>query len=158
MKKTNKKIKKVSVWEKYLAQEIGIEFKACLYFFAILFFYSMYRICNGNWEASIVIMAEMIFTTYAMGYLQVYVLENFDEADALGGKELFGIVLCTTLYTIVSYAGKWFDRNIYLTAGFLGYIAFTYVCAFWIYKIKRDIDTRLLNEDLQAFKEREEWE
>ena len=37
MKKTNKKIKKVSVWEKYLAQEIGIELKACLYFFAILF-------------------------------------------------------------------------------------------------------------------------
>ena len=31
--------KKLSWFERYLFDEIGIEFKACLYFFAIMFFY-----------------------------------------------------------------------------------------------------------------------
>ncbi len=30
--------RKTTLWERYLTTEIGIEFKACLYFFAILFF------------------------------------------------------------------------------------------------------------------------
>lgn len=33
-----KKERKLSLWERYLTKEIGIEFKACLYFYAILFF------------------------------------------------------------------------------------------------------------------------
>ena len=33
MKKSDKK--KVSLWERYLTKEIGIEFKACLYFFGV---------------------------------------------------------------------------------------------------------------------------
>ena len=31
-------MKKPTLWERYLTKEIGIEFKACLYFFALLFF------------------------------------------------------------------------------------------------------------------------
>ena len=30
---------KPSLWERYLTKEIGIEFKACLYFFAFLFWF-----------------------------------------------------------------------------------------------------------------------
>lgn len=30
-----------------------------------------------------------------------------------------------------------------------------YVCAFLVYKIKRDLDTRVLNEDLKNFQTRE---
>ena len=59
--------KRVSLWERYLTKEIGIEFKACLYFFAMLFFYCMYRVCIGQYYASILHMAEMIFLTYAVG-------------------------------------------------------------------------------------------
>ena len=69
---------KLTPWERYLTEEIGIEFKACLYFYCILFFYSMYKVIGGSWDASIIHMAEMIFATYGMGYLQVYGLSNFD--------------------------------------------------------------------------------
>ena len=94
---------KPSLWERYLTKEIGIEFKACLYFYALLFFYCVYRVCVGNTVAEILHMAEMIFLTYIVGYLQVYLLWNFDESDHLGKKEMFGIAVGTAIYTAVSY-------------------------------------------------------
>ena len=122
MKKSYKK--KVSLWERYLTKEIGIEFKACLYFFGVLFYYCTYRLCIGVTVAEILHMAEMIFLTYAVGYLQVYVFWNFDEADAINKKELIGIIICTIIYTVVSYIGNWFDKNPYVTFGFAAYIVF----------------------------------
>ena len=56
--------KKVSWFEKYLFDEIGIEFKSCLYFFAIMFFYCSYRLICHKTDALILHMAEMIFLTY----------------------------------------------------------------------------------------------
>ena len=45
MKDNNmKNNKKPTLWELYLTKEISIEFKACLYFFAFLFFYCMYSL------------------------------------------------------------------------------------------------------------------
>ena len=76
-------MKRPSLWERYLTKEIGIEFKACLYFFAILFFYCMYRLCLGKTVADMIHMAEMIGLAYLVGYLQVYLLWNFDEADTI---------------------------------------------------------------------------
>lgn len=146
--------KKITLWERYLTKEIGIEFKACLYFFAILFYYCMYRILIGLTDASILHMAEMIFLAYAIGYLQVFVLWNFDEAQKLKAKEIFGIILCTTIYTGISHLGKWFDRNIWVEAGFWFYVAFVYVCAFFVYKAKRQIDDKIMNDELAMFKAR----
>ena len=74
----SKKSDKPTLWERYLTKEIGIEFKACLYIYALLFFYCVYRLSCGRSDASIWHMAEMIFSTYVMGYLQVYVLWHFD--------------------------------------------------------------------------------
>lgn len=146
--------KRVSLWERYLTREIGIEFKACLYFFAILFFYCVYRICTGVFEASILHMAEMILLTYGIGYLQVYVFGNFDEADRIGRRELAGILVCTVLYTLISYLCGWFDRNIYLTGGFFAYVVFLYYCVYLIYKTRRRIDDKIMNDELEIFKAR----
>lgn len=148
--------KKVSRFERYLTEEIGVEFKACLYFFCILFFYAMYRVLNGNFEASISHMAEMILLTYGMCYLQLYFMNNFDEGERFGVREVLYTVLCVGIYTGISYWGKWFDRNLAVTAGYAAYMMFAYVCAFLVYKTKRDIDGKLLNEDLKAFQERRE--
>ena len=148
--------KKVSRFEKYLTEEIGVEFKACLYFFCILFFYAMYRVLNGNFEASIVHMAEMILLTYGMCYVQLYFMNNFDEGERFGIKEVFYTVLCVGIYASVSYFGKWFDRNLAVTGVYVAYMMFSYVCAFLVYKAKRDIDGKFLNEDLKAFQERRE--
>lgn len=144
-----------SVWEHYLTREIGIEFKACLYFFCILVFYSIYRLAGGSYEANIIHMTEMILLTYAMGYVQVYLLSNFDEGERLGGREILYAILCSFIYVGISFAGKWFDRNVVVSVGFMLYMMLMYGCSFLVYKSKRDIDERLLNEDLKAFQQRE---
>lgn len=145
---------KTSLWERYITKEIGIEFKACLYFFAFLFYYCIFRICTGRPDAEIWHMAEMILLTYVIGYVQVFLLRNFDEADELGRKELLGIGICTVIYSAASYLLKWFDRNIYVTLGFAAYIVFMYVCVYLIYKWRRKIDDKILNDNLQFFKTR----
>ena len=149
---------KPSLWERYLTKEIGIEFKACLYFFALLFFYCVYRLCVGLTVADILHMAEMIFLTYIVGYLQVFLLWNFDEANKLGKKEILGIVICTAIYVGVSYLGSWFDKNVYVTMGFAAYVIFLYVCVYFVYKCRRKIDDKILNADLEMFKTRTEKE
>ena len=142
---------KLTLWERYLTKEIGIEFKACLYFFAILFFYCMYRLVLGIFDAGMLHMAEMILAAYIIGYLQVYVFWNFDEADTLGGREWLGLGVCTVIYSLLSYFLKWFDKNIWVTVGFAAYVVIMYVCVFFIYKSKRHIDDKKLNEDLRLF-------
>ena len=146
-----KKDGKLTLWEKYLTKEIGIEFKACLYFFAILFFYCMFRLLTGRYDASILHMTEMIFTCYFIGYAQVYLFANFDEADKLGLREWIGIVVCTVLYCLVSYFGSWFDKVLWVTGLLAAYLLFTYICVFFIYKSKRTIDDKKLNEELRLF-------
>lgn len=141
----------MTLWERYLTKEIGIEFKACLYFFAILFFYCIYRMIAGSFEAKILHMAEMIVTCYVIGYLQVYVFKNFDEADRIGIFEAAGIAVCTGLYLLVSYFGGWFDRKLPVSLLLAAYILFTYLCVFLIYRTKRRIDDKNLNEELKLF-------
>ncbi|MBP5600379.1 MAG: DUF3021 family protein [Lachnospiraceae bacterium] len=143
--------KKLTIWERYLTNEIGIEFKSCLYFFAILFFYCMYKVINGSMEANIIHMAEMIFSCYIICYLQILVFWNFDEADKLGIKECVGMVICTLIYTLVSFVGNWFDRKIVPSLLLAAYILVMYLCVFFIYKTKRRIDDKKLNEDLKLF-------
>ncbi|MBQ7774404.1 MAG: DUF3021 family protein [Lachnospiraceae bacterium] len=142
--------------ERFLFKEIGVEFKACLYFFCILFFYSMYRMIQGVWDASIVHMIEMILTAYFMGYFQVLVLSNFDEGERLGIREICYTILCSGLYTVVAALGKWFDGRFLMIVTFFLYMLLVYICAFLVYKIKRDLDTKQLNEELRAFQERSE--
>ena len=146
-----KKDGKLTLGERYLTNEIGIEFKACLYFFAILFFYCMYRLIMGLDDARIIHMAEMIFTCYFIGYMQVFLFWNFDEAETLGIKECTGMVVCTALYCIVSYIGAWFDRDLKVTLLMALYLLICYVCVFFIYRSKRHIDDKKLNEELRLF-------
>ena len=153
-----KERKKVSLWELYLTKEISIEFKACLYFFAFLFFYCMYRVIGGVYDASILHMTELILACYIIGYIQVYLLWNFDEADKLGGKEILGIALCTAVYTAISWLFNWFDKNIIATVLFAAYILLVYFCVYLVYKYKRIIDDKKLNEDLKLFQTRHKSE
>ncbi|XCP86316.1 DUF3021 domain-containing protein [Roseburia hominis] len=140
---------------KYLSLEIAIEYKACLYTFCILVFYCAYRLLNGVFEAQILHLCEMFVSAYVIGYFQVYVLGNFDESDKLGGKECACIAVCTLLYAGVSVFFKWFDRNLYVTAGFCGFLVLCYLCVLVINRLKRAIDTENLNSMLVRFKQGE---
>ncbi|MBR5944098.1 MAG: DUF3021 family protein, partial [Lachnospiraceae bacterium] len=91
------------------------------------------------------------FTCYIIGYIQVYLFANFDEADRLGTKEITGIVVCTIIYSLVSYFGNWFEKRIVVTLIMAAYILLTYFCVFIIYKSKRRIDDKNLNEELKIF-------
>lgn len=146
--------KLLNIWERYIAREIGIEFKACLYFFCILFYYSMYKVIGGVYVAEIIHMAEMIILTYIVGYVQLYFMENFDEGEQLRIKEWGYIAVCTLIYTCASYMFGWLDKNIPASIGFAAYMVLVYVCAYLVYKSKRKVDEKLLNNDLKAFKER----
>lgn len=143
--------KKVTLWELYLTKEIGIEFKACLYFFAFLFYYCVYRLINGVYDASILHMTELILACYIIGYIQVYLLWNFDEADTLKAKEIVGMVGCTCVYCLLSWLFNWFNKDLLVTFLFAAYILLVYVCVYLIYKYKRIIDDKKLNEDLKLF-------
>ena len=143
--------KKPTLFELYLTKEIGIEFKACLYFFSYLFFYCVYRIINGVYDASILHMAELILICYAIGYVQVYLLWNFDESERLGCREVLGMIICTVVYCGASWFCNWFVKDILVTLLFAGYILLVYFCVFLIYKYKRLIDDKKLNEDLKLF-------
>ncbi|MCR5119341.1 MAG: DUF3021 domain-containing protein [Lachnospiraceae bacterium] len=143
--------KKLSLWERYLTKEIAIEFKACLYFFALLFFYCVYRVICGIYEAGILHMAEMIFSCYFIGYIQVYLFDNFDESDELKGRKLAGMIICTGIYALLSFVLGWFDGIWQVTAIFVLYWIITYFCVFLIYRSKRRIDDKKLNEELKLF-------
>ncbi len=158
MSKNNKK-GYVTILQKYLTEEIRIDFKACLYFFCMVFFYSVYRIVRGSWEASIIYMAEMMAANYVMGYIQVYFMGNFDEVDAFKGKEFFKTILCSVVYTMVSLLCNWFDRSPAVTVLYLVYMVMCYIFVFISYKVKRDIDSKILMEDLRKYKEsKSTWE
>lgn len=142
-------------WDKfmeYLRIEIGIEYKASLYFFCIMVFYCSYLLLKGIYTASILYMAEMIASTYIMGYLQVFFLGNFDEAENLGIRETAYMCVCAMLYALISYLLGWFDRNVTVTVVFAAFFLFAYVCVLIINKIRRNMDTRQLNEMLAAYK------
>lgn len=142
-------------FENYLSNEIAIEYKACLYFFAILFFHTIYLWMQGIYDVRMLIMCEMILSTYVMGYLQVYVLHNFDEAEHIGKKEILEILMCSCLYTGASYLFRWFDRNRLVTGLFFAFMVLGYVCVYLINKVKRKIDTENLNRMLTEFKKGE---
>ena len=56
---------------------------------------------------------------------------------------------------VLSYVCKWFDRSIGISIGFTFYMGFMYVCCFWLYKIRRRIDEKIMNQNLKQFQSRE---
>lgn len=143
-------------FRKFLSYEIAIDFKTCIYFFMILFYYFTWQIIQGSLTADIALMVEMIAAAYVMGYIQIYLLGNFDEAEKLGKVEWIKIVLASLIYTVASYALTWFARNPIATVLFFVYMVLCYGCIFLTYKIKRDVDTVQLNKELEQFKKGKE--
>nr|WP_305141933.1 DUF3021 family protein [uncultured Acetatifactor sp.] len=150
--------RKKEKWLHWLGTEVAVEYKACLYFFVIHFYYSIYQVTGEIYTVSLVHMMEMIFATYGMGYLQVLALDNFDEAEHFRRKELALSLLCAALYTAVSYLLEWFDREVLATGGFFIYCMAAYGCAYLANKWKRYVDTKRLNAMLRAYQKGEKKE
>ena len=139
-------------FRKLLLAEVGIEFKACLYFFAILFFYCVYKMTQGVFQADMLVMAEMILTTYVMGYVQVFLLKNFEESDHLGAFELLASLGCSLVYAGLAFQFSWFDRQWPPEVLFFGYVHHSINSLRLKKYIRRHWDTSELNEELETFK------
>ena len=140
-------------FEKILAKELGIEFKAAIYFYTIIFYYFVYQLLQGSSQVDILVLIEMMATTYIMGYIQVFLLGNFDEAEHVNLSVVVKVVCGAFIYTCVSFFGKWFDRNLVITGVYFVFMLFCYVCAYWAYSVKRVVSTREMNEELNTFKQ-----
>lgn len=141
-------------FQRLLLWEIGIEFKTGLYFLCLMFYYGVYRWSMGYHTAELLLMIEMLAVLYIMGYVKAILLGDFDEAERYGVREWAGAVLCCTVYTGAAWLFAWFDRSTAVTAGFFLYMAVCQVCMFLLYKVKRIIETKHLNQELESFKAR----
>ena len=141
-------------WEKFLSNEMDIEQKSPLYCYTIMFFYLGFRLLSGSFSASVWAVAGIIIATYLMGYVQLYLLGRFDEAGALTGKVVLKAVLCSLIYTAVSWLCGWFDRSPVVTAVFFFFMLGCYGCVYWFFSIKRTITTKQMNDELAAFKQK----
>jgi len=139
-----------------LVTEVDIELKACLYFFCILFYYSMYRLGIGSDHALLLHMAEMILDVYFMGYAQYYLMERFDQGENFGRREILYMLICVVVHVGLSLLFDWFGRNLWVTVGFAAYLLLVYFCVYLVYKVLRMRDGKELNADLHAFQERRE--
>ncbi len=138
--------------KKYLSWEIAIEYKACMYFSCNLFFYCVYLMCHKIFDADIFHLFEIILTAYFVGYVQVYLFRNFDEAERLGKHGMCSIAFCIFLYAVSSWLFGWFDKSPVVEALYCAYMLFCYLCVFVCNKVKRAIDTENLNKMLTEFK------
>ena len=160
MREVNDKIThKVSLSKRLLRAltvEVDIELKACLYFFCILFYYSMYRLAIGSDSALLLHMTQMILDVYVMGYAQYYLMNRFDQGENFGAREIVYMLVCVAVHVGCSVLFNWFGKNLWVTVGFAVYLLVVYVSVFLVYKVLRMRDGKALNEDLRAFQERKD--
>lgn len=147
------KIKKVI--KKALLNEIAIDFKACVYFFCVVFFYCAVQLCQGVFSVKIITLAEIVITNYIICYVQTYLFKDFDESDQFGTNEAAGLLMCTFLYVAASLLLNWFGGSELITALFAGFIILTYICVILCYAVKRKLDTKQLNKLLDHYKKNE---
>ena len=138
-------------FECYVTRKIGVEIKCCLMFFLILCFYCIYRWVVSFKQADIIHMLEMVLLAYVIGWIQPLLHYDFDEIDALSPREWILVIISAAIYSGVGHLAGWFDGKIGVCIGFGFYIECAYLCFYLIYKIKRTIDAKHLNEDLQRF-------
>lgn len=144
----------VSFFEHYIARKIGAEIKCCLTFLLMLCFYCIYRWVCGFTQAGILHMLEMVWLAYILEWIQVLLHADFDEVDSLDRKEWLLIIAGSLIYAVAGHLADWFDRSSAVAAGFFVYMVCMYLCTFLIYKIKRVLDAKMLNNDLKHFQER----
>lgn len=140
--------------ECYLTKKIGVEIKCCLMFFLILCFYCIYRWFTNITQASIMHMLDMVLLAYLIGWIQNLLHYDFDEVDALRIREWVSVIISSLVYAVAAHLAGWFDGNISVGIGFYFYMVCAYLCSYLIYKIKRTIDAKHLNEDLYQFQKR----
>jgi len=143
-------------WEEVLSQEIAIKYKAGIYSLCHLLYCALYLISQQRDQIGLLQLAEIVLLAWFINHLQVYFLDNFDEADQISGKWWLSAILCSILYMLAAGHLSWFGVDKLATIGFGFFQLFCYLGVYINNKIKRQIDSRQLNKQLQDFKQRRE--
>ena len=141
-------------WQIFLSQEIAIEYKAATYCFLLYFFLACYQLFKGYSTVAIASLVEIVVVAYFISQIQVWLFDNFDEADQLRGRKLLGIVFCPILYGGFAYLFDWFDRHWLTLLCFVLFLLLEYLTIFYFNRLKRRIDSKHLNQLLKDYKER----
>lgn len=148
------KRKLLQLAEKWITIKIGVEVRCCLTFFLMVCYYCVYRLLTASGQAGILHLAEMAGAAYLFGWVQALLHADFDEMDRLGLREWSVILAGGAVYTITAWIGGWFTAYAIALPLFFVYMVGCSLCTLLIYYIKRTIDARLLNDDLQRFQQR----
>ena len=116
------KAKIIASLKKALVNEIKIDFRACVYFFCVVFFYCAAKACQGVFRVDIITLVQIVLTNYVICYLQTYLFSDFDESDRFGASEISGILTCAFCYTASSLLFGWFGGSEPVTALFALYM------------------------------------
>lgn len=99
-------------------------------------------------------MLEMVWIAYVLEWVQILMHSDFDEVDRLSIREWLLILGGAIIYASAGHLCNWFDGKIKVAIGFGIYMVCMYLCTFLVYKIKRVVDAKMLNNDLKHFHER----
>ena len=141
-------------WEEVLSQEIAIKYKSGIYSLCHLLYCALYLLSQQRDQIGLFQLAEIVLLAWFINHLQVYFLDNFDEADQISGKWWLSAILCSILYMLVAGHLSWFGGDKLATIGFSFFQLFCYLGVYINNKIKRQIDSKQLNKQLQDFKQR----
>ena len=81
-----------------------------------------------------------------------------EVAPAFDGWKKAVVAGGAAVYSLASFVLGWFEKDLTVTFLFAVYMIIAYLGIFLIHKIKRVIDAKLLNNDLQRFQKRENKE
>lgn len=140
--------------ERWLTIKIGVEIRCCLSFFLMLFYYCVYRLLGGVAEAGILHLTEMVLLAYLVGWVQALLKADFDQIDRIGWKEAAVLTGGAAAYGLAAWLFGWFDGKTGVVLLFFVYMVCCGLATFWMCQLKRAIDAKLLNDELQAFQHR----
>lgn len=143
-------------WENILSREIAIKYKAGIYSLCHLFYIAMFLITRQKFHINLVQLAQIVLLAWFVNHIEIYLFGNFDEADRLTRKWWLSSLICSVLYMLSAYWLNWFGGNGHVLIGFGVYQLFCYWGIYINNKIKRHIDSKQLNHQLDQFKKRKE--
>ncbi len=114
-------------WEEILSQEIAIKYKSGIYSLCHLLYCALYLLSQQRDQIGLLQLAEIVLLAWFINHLQVYFLDNFDEADRIRGKWWFSAILCSILYMIAAGLLNWFGGDKLATIGFGFFQLFCYI-------------------------------
>ncbi len=98
-------------WEHVLSKEISIKYKAGIYSLCHLFYIAIFLMNQQIFQISLAQLAQIVLLAWFINHIEIYIFDNFDEADRISLKWWLSVLICSILYMIAAYVMKWFQGD-----------------------------------------------